>query len=131
MPTKTREQMMDSFAKLDYDGDEAIALSEMVEFERGRQNEESLLLVGIYWIGHALQVDFDQELIEGQKLLVEEEARDDSKFVPHYEMTSRGQPICINEYATEIAEGKHTHVIHIDDWDQMGTEAVSEDHIDH
>ena len=31
----TKKQMTDAFAKLDYDGDEKISLSEMKEFERG------------------------------------------------------------------------------------------------
>ena len=46
--------MKETFAKLDYDGDEQISLNEMIEFERNRQSEEDLLLVGIYWIGHTL-----------------------------------------------------------------------------
>ena len=36
MLTKTKKQMKDAFAKLDYDGDEQITLEEMIVFERGR-----------------------------------------------------------------------------------------------
>ena len=43
--------------------------------------------------------------------------KDGSPFVPYYELTYYGQPICINEYATEIAaQGPNTHVIQFDDW---------------
>ena len=85
--------MKDAFAKLDYDGDETVTLSEMVQFERDRQRQESKLLVGIHWIGHTLSEDFaeDLPLLETLGLLDKEVSKEDgSKFHGHYEITSIG-----------------------------------------
>ena len=38
-----------------------------------------------------------------------------SDFYPWFELNHLGQSICLNEYATQIASGKHTHIIHLDD----------------
>ena len=129
MVTKTEKQMRDAFAKLDYDGDEIITLAEMIEFERDRQNEENVLLIGIYWIGHNLQEDYDEDVMEELDLLKEEKREDGSKLKLQYEVTCIGQPICINEYATQIAGGDHTYVVHIDDFNPIGMRLESK-HLD-
>ena len=36
---------------------------------------------------------------------------DDSIFYPQFELSHKGEPVCINEYAARIAQGKSTHVI--------------------
>ena len=125
MVTKTEKQMRDAFAKLDYDGDESVTLAEMIEFERDRQKEENVLLIGIYWIGHTLQEDYDAGVMEELDLLKEEEREDGSKLKLQYEVTCLGQPICINEYATQIAGGAHTYVVHIDDFNPLHEQITS------
>jgi len=42
------------------------------------------------------------------------------KYVHVYNLTRSGQPICINEYATKIAQHSRTHVIQIDDFQSIG-----------
>ena len=85
----------------------------MKEFERARQNEDYKLLVGIYIVGHTLSDMHgeDKKILKKKGLYIEEEGADGSKFENHYELTNAGQPICINEYATRIAEGPNTHVL--------------------
>ena len=79
----------------------------MLEFERMCRSKERILLIGIYWIGFTINEYGDlQDHLKDSKdakengFNVTEEGDDGSVFVPHYEMTSLGQPICINEYAT-------------------------------
>ena len=42
------------------------------------------------------------------------------KYVHVYNLTQTGQPICINEYATKIAQHSRTHVLQIDDFQAIG-----------
>ena len=73
---------------------------------------KSLLVVGIYWVGFQLTPSADMVLIKENKMIY-----DENGFTPQYELTCRGEPICINEYATEIGNaGSHTHVIQLDDY---------------
>ena len=92
MLTLTKKKMRDAFAKLDNDGDETVSLSEMIQFERARQREDHKLLIGIYWIGFTCEEEIDDEkdILEEQKLLINQEGEDGSKFVNHYEITSLG-----------------------------------------
>ena len=50
-----------------------------------------------------------------RKQLFPDSSKTDSKFFEQFELTFDGQPICLNEYATWIAEEANTHVILIDD----------------
>ena len=80
----------------------------MIDFEHYRQKGNDVLAVGIYWIGHLLTPTRNPELLEEvMEQPVDKidnlKGIDGSPFVPHYELTYYGQPICINEYATEIA----------------------------
>ena len=113
--------MIDAFAKLDCDGDEKISLSEMVEFEQERRKGDSKLLVAIHWIGHTIsdQYTADEKILEQKDLLVKAEGTDGSEFTNQYELTNSGHAVCINEHATHIAEGKNTHVIHIDEFEPV------------
>lgn len=43
------------------------------------------------------------------------QGEDESEYFPWFELDFLGQPICINEYATDIASGENTHIIHFDD----------------
>ena len=49
------------------------------------------------------------------KNLFPDSSKVDSKFFEQFELTFNGKPICLNEYATWIAEEANTHVILIDD----------------
>ena len=44
-------------------------------------------------------------------------------------MNHIGQPICINEYATDIAEGPNSHVMHFNDFNPEN-DHISQEHID-
>ena len=54
-----------------------------------------------------------EEMFETGQFL--EEKATDSELYRQFELTYQGQPICINEYATWIAEEINTHVIQLDD----------------
>ena len=54
---------------------------------------------------------------------------DESTFYPWFELNHLGQPICLNEYATHIASGSNTHVIHLDDF-QPNNDPIMKEHID-
>ena len=42
-----------------------------------------------------------------------------TEFCPQYELTRKGEPICINEHAIGIADrGEHVQVIQLDDWNK-------------
>ena len=42
---------------------------------------------------------------------MENKATDSTELHRHFEISVRGLPLCINEYATWLAEDKNTHVI--------------------
>ena len=111
------KQEADPLASFDENGDGEMDLMEMIEFENDRQKIKSLLAVGICWIGFHLTPSADMAVIKENKLVATHTGEDGSEFYPHYELTSKGEPICINEYATKIAsQGPNTHVIHLDDY---------------
>ena len=117
---------------LDLDGDDQISLDEMLIFENNRQKIKEILLIGIYWIGHYLTPEADMDILSyfKDKIPIESLGVDDSEFFPQYELTHLGQPICINEYATEIAaQGPQTHVIQIDDYCEDPVE-INNNHLD-
>ena len=123
---QTKEQFQDSFSKLDFDGDEQVTLEEMINYEMSRIYRQELLMVGICWIGRCLDPDVTQHknIMEGK--YEDKPSFDGTSYYPWFELNHIGQPICINEYATSIAEGQNTHVIHFDDH-QSGNEPITEE----
>ena len=79
--------------------------------------ENELLLIGICWVGQKLQCGYKVHTDITEKLgsLIWPKGTDDSDYLPYYELTSLGEPICLNEYATRIAGNEATHVIQFDD----------------
>ena len=89
-------------------------------FETDRLNKAEDLVIAIYWIGYhirseTIQKDLFLQNYFRSKNLYPDSNSTDSKFFEHFELTFDGQPICLNEYATWIAEESNTHVILIDD----------------
>ena len=83
--------------------DECVNLNEMLEFFLQNQQATELLTIGIYWIGYQLTPESDMDILEDYDLLVEETGQDGSEYLPIYNITATGAPICINEYSTQIA----------------------------
>ena len=89
----------------------------MQNYEIDRLERQELLLVGLCWIGRSLDPDNGKHkaIMEG-KYEAKRSAVDGSEFYPWFELNHLGQPICLNEYATDIASGPNTHVMHFDDF---------------
>ena len=51
---------------------------------------------------------------------------DKTTYLPWFELNHLGQPICLNEYATEIASGPNTHIIQLDDFDPEAEHLTAE-----
>ena len=107
--------VIDPVKMFQIENDERIKFSEMLEIIYSLQRGNSVLSIGIFWIGHSMSFNEtyeDKEELEDAKCLVEEIGIDDSKYNHHFEFTADGEVICINEYACHIADaGKLTHVI--------------------
>ena len=81
--------------------------------------------MAIVWVGHSLcpedpaDEDFIQEILdekgnEGLKKIAM--GKDESSLYPWLELTHDGEPICLNEIATGIADHSGTHVIQLNDY---------------
>ena len=96
----------------------------MVDYQMERLNNDDFFLISIYWIGYTLQPDLQLEFLKQQNLVFPELGlgKDQSRFYAQYELTKDAEPICINEYATQIASaGDHTLVLQIDEWDRQNS----------
>ena len=98
----------------------------------GDQEETATLAAAIVWVGASIgpnQVDIlnDHGVEDPQPELINDDStspesvlanqpKDGSKYCQRYELTFKGEPICITEYATRIAGRMNTHVIQIDDF---------------
>ena len=135
-PSITRQEFEAEYGKLDHDDDGFI---DMAEVKRYGLDEAALvehLGIGIVWVGYSLNPNYQQhksilkDLIKCPEAKVEAEVissnpneedqlipEDKSSFYPWTELTYKGEPICINEYATRIAKtSESAHVILIDDF---------------
>ena len=123
-------QFVDEFANLDFDGDGSVSISEMINFELKRLCKKEILFVGIVWIGHCINpiLDRNKNIIH-RKFTRSASWVEGSDFYPWFELNHLGQSICLNEYATQIASGKHTHIIHLDDKNPENDD-VLEYHVD-
>ena len=85
-------------------------------FEMAKHGRETLA-VGITWIGHKLQSnnDLHKQILAKHRVATPGPGKNNSEHFQWYETTIFGQPLCLNEYATTIAEGPSTHVLLIDD----------------
>ena len=48
---QTKSKFTDDFARLDFDGDDDVTLTEMIRYEQARLQYQQLFLAGICWIG--------------------------------------------------------------------------------
>ena len=113
------EVFKDMKARIDLDNNDEITLEEMIAFDRDMQSSYDDLVIAIYWVGFAIKEDdliTNPDYWEEFKTTLElNETAKDSELYRHFEITYDGQPLCINEYATWIAEESNTHVIQIAD----------------
>ena len=79
--------------------------------------------MGIAWIGHTLDPHFEphakiiNEAIEFQPPIEKEEDRKNPcEIYPWFELTCKGEPICLNEHLHELSEGEGIHVLLLDDY---------------
>ena len=56
----TREQFQNVFAKLDYDGDKMVTLSEMKNFVADCLDHQDIMLISIVWIGYLLNPKYEE-----------------------------------------------------------------------
>ena len=75
-------------------------------------------MISIVWIGYSLDPDLaaHSNLINQKvhRSISEFQNDDKSRLFNRYVLTSDGQPICLNEYATRIANYKNVHVVELD-----------------
>ena len=102
----------------------------MTNFELRRLFKKEILLVGICWVGHCIDpiLQRNEKIIKG-KIERSQTVEFGSDFYPWFELNHLGQSICLNEYATNIALGKHTHIIHLDDKNPENDD-VEKSHLD-
>ena len=101
-----KQQVIEELAKLEEKAD-------IFEEEKLKGERFGVFAIGIVWIGHTLNTDIDKHNDILKRLRV---TKPDPDYVQWYELTSLGEPICVNEYATSIASRPSTHVLHIDDF---------------
>ena len=74
--------------------------------------DKETFCICIIWVGHSLN-----SAIPGHQKILEEfkvkklAAQDGSLFDNTFAITCLGEPICLSEYATKIAQGSSTHVL--------------------
>ena len=72
-------------------------------------------------VGHVL--DRKQEshvkILEQRQALKVKKASDKSEYQPQFELTHRGEPINMTEYAVKISAHKSTHVIQLDAFNSL------------
>ena len=89
------------------------------------------LAIGVVWIGHSLdpEDELHREIIDEKIIYKQEEATEDAEsefsdyepksfMYPRFELTSEGEPICLNEHLCEISAIKRIHVLLLDDEQQ-------------
>ena len=123
----TREKFEEEYAKLDFDGDEEISMTEMTNFIQKRLYRQELLLIGVYWIGHCFNPKEEQHKQELKRKLTRTYSKvDQTKIHPWYEINVEGYPTCLNEHLIQVAKGKNTHVLLMDDYqDEIDTIKLS------
>ena len=89
-------------------------------------DHQDIMLISIVWIGYLLNPKYEEhEVLIQQKCTPEvSEAVD---YYPQFELTCLGEAICLNEYATRIARGHHTNVLHIDIADE--SQELEDEHV--
>ena len=82
------------------------------------------LVIGIAWIGHTLDPDYEPH----KKIISEsidykaapntkvQNSTNASEIYPWFELTHLGEPICLNEHLCEISKGEGVHVLLLDDY---------------
>ena len=93
-----------------------MVLKQMQNFVVDSLDKQENLLISIVWIGHILdpRSGTESKIIEEIGQQIEQTGEDGSEYYPRLELNHLGESICLNEYATMIAEVEHTHVLHID-----------------
>ena len=110
---QTKQDFVQEFAKLDFDGDEKVTERELINYELRQLYYQEILLIGICWIGQCIDTNTidpktKQRILQGVE---DKPDKDGNTFYPWFEVTYLGEPICINEYGTDIASGPNTHVM--------------------
>lgn len=90
-------------------------------------------MISIIWIGFSLDPELEEheELINKkvQRSLSERINKDESKIFNRYGLSCNGEPICLNEYSTKVANYKNVHVVQLDS--RQDDFAIQEKHIDY
>ena len=119
----TKELFEEEFAKLDFNADKLVSLSDLKKHGMLKREQQENLAIGIVWIGHTLNPCYLPHRTILDKLITYEENHentgrtdesrhsDESSFYPWFELNQLGEPICLNEYTCRIATGSNTHVI--------------------
>ena len=76
---------------LDFEKDRVIVFKDLTrkkviekleELSNLSKQSETILAIGIFWIGHQITSEFDEELMEEAGLVVESKGKDESRFYP-------------------------------------------------
>ena len=104
----------------------------VTELTNGSAKEKKkLVTAAIINVGFYLNADYQphMDIIEERNTKLESTVDEQNQYVkpkkgtdgtvlePIYALTTNGQPICLIEYAAEIANSKDVHVLQIFDWD--------------
>ena len=110
--------------------------AEKHEFKNSMKNEgqksSQSLAIAIIWIGFVLDPrrKDEKDLMDKQTFEKNPVGLDNSEYFKWLELTSLGEPICINEYATRIAQiGSSVHVIQLDDFQADMAQLLKPEHI--
>ena len=101
--------------------------------ELDNKARKGTFLISIIWVGFSLDPDFDrhdsliQKKVHRSLSLLENE--DKSKLFNRYVLTCKGEPICLNEYCTRIANYKNVHIVELDSL--QDDYIIQEEHIDY
>ena len=84
------------------------------------------------WIGFSLDQDFAQHqaFFDKKEEEINCKGTDGSQYVKFMELSAYGEPICINEYATQIAAPSSVHVLQLNDFQPENPYKIIEEHID-
>ena len=69
-----------------------------------RRKPKEIMQICIIWVGFCLDDEIHKNIIDSKEESIQEVGSDQSKYFKWLELTCKGEPICINEYATLIAE---------------------------
>ena len=96
-----------------------------------RRKPREILQICIIWVGFCLDAEFEyhKKIVDSKTEFIKEVGSDQSRYFKWLELTCEGEPICINEYATLIAEENQVHVLQLDDYQAEMTSVIDKAHI--